>query len=130
MNAHEGVVIGPVRVWLRLEGLAVLALSLYFYEQLGMRWWIFAALLLVPDLAMLGYLVNQRFGAAAYNVVHSYTLPLVLAMIALATQNRQVLPLLCIWTAHIGMDRCLGFGLKYATGFGDSHLGSFGKVSG
>lgn len=27
-----------------------------------------------------------------------------------------------IWTAHIGFDRLLGFGLKYATGFKDTHL--------
>ena len=27
-----------------------------------------------------------------------------------------------IWTAHIGMDRLLGFGLKYPTRFQDTHL--------
>jgi hypothetical protein len=32
-------------------------------------------------------------------------------------------PLLLIWTAHIGFDRALGIGLKYPTGFGDTHLG-------
>ena len=27
-----------------------------------------------------------------------------------------------IWIAHIGMDRMLGFGLKYPTRFSDTHL--------
>ena len=31
-----------------------------------------------------------------------------------------------IWIAHIGLDRALGYGLKYATGFGDTHLGHIG----
>ena len=32
-----------------------------------------------------------------------------------------------IWIAHIGMDRMLGYGLKYASGFGDTHLGRIGQ---
>jgi hypothetical protein len=28
-----------------------------------------------------------------------------------------------IWLAHIGMDRMLGYGLKYSGGFKDTHLG-------
>ncbi|NLE50171.1 MAG: DUF4260 domain-containing protein, partial [Chloroflexi bacterium] len=27
-----------------------------------------------------------------------------------------------VWIAHIGMDRALGYGLKYATGFKDTHI--------
>jgi hypothetical protein len=32
-----------------------------------------------------------------------------------------------IWIAHIGFDRALGYGLKYPTGFGDTHLGRIGR---
>ena len=32
-----------------------------------------------------------------------------------------------IWIAHIGFDRALGYGLKYATGFRDTHLGRIGR---
>jgi hypothetical protein len=28
-----------------------------------------------------------------------------------------------IWLAHIGVDRLLGYGLKYPTAFTDTHLG-------
>ncbi len=45
MNATEsceGFVAGGVRVWLRVEGLSVVALSLLIYWHLGFRWWIFS----------------------------------------------------------------------------------------
>jgi hypothetical protein len=32
-----------------------------------------------------------------------------------------------IWLAHIGIDRALGYGLKYSAGFGFTHLGRIGK---
>jgi len=34
-----------------------------------------------------------------------------------------------IWMAHIGIDRALGFGLKYDAGFGFTHLGRIGKAA-
>ena len=33
-----------------------------------------------------------------------------------------------IWVAHIGFDRMLGYGLKYPTAFGHTHLGVVGKL--
>ena len=39
------------------------------------------------------------------------------------------LPIAFIWTAHIGMDRALGYGLKYPSAFGDTHLGRVGSMS-
>jgi hypothetical protein len=32
-----------------------------------------------------------------------------------------------IWLAHVGVDRALGYGLKYASAFGDTHLGRIGR---
>ena len=32
-----------------------------------------------------------------------------------------------IWAAHIGFDRLMGYGLKYETAFGATHLGWRGK---
>lgn len=32
-----------------------------------------------------------------------------------------------VWAAHVGFDRMLGYGLKYASGFGHTHLGVVGK---
>ena len=34
-----------------------------------------------------------------------------------------------IWGAHVGFDRALGYGLKYSTGFGFTHLGLIGRAA-
>jgi hypothetical protein len=39
-----------------------------------------------------------------------------------------ILLIAMIWLAHIGFDRALGYGLKYASGFGFTHLGRIGKL--
>jgi hypothetical protein len=107
---------------LRLEGLALLAASALTYSHLNGNWWHFFLLLLVPDLSMLGYAFNVRVGAAVYNLAHTSALPLALAAAALLTHHDVALPYLLIWTAHLGMDRVLGYGLKFPTHFQDTHL--------
>jgi hypothetical protein len=109
---------------LRLEGAAALVAASVAYASLGGRWGWFFALFLVPDLAMLGYLVSKRVGAALYNAGHSYLGPAMLAALGAAIDARALLLGACIWAAHVGFDRFLGYGLKYATGFGDTHLGA------
>lgn len=76
---------------------------------------------------MLGYLVNKRIGAALYNAGHSYLGPAMLAALGAAIDARTLLLGACIWAAHVGFDRFLGYGLKYATAFGDTHLGKKGQ---
>lgn len=110
------------RVLLRAEGLFVLALCVGVYLWIHLSWITLACLILVPDIAMLGYLKNPRVGAATYNVVHSYVLPLILLGTGLALHHVLTLGIGLIWTAHIGMDRMLGYGLKYPSAFQDTHL--------
>lgn len=107
---------------LRLEGMALLVTSVVTYSHLGGNWWQFFLLLLLPDLSMLGYAFNVRVGAVVYNSVHTSILPLSLAAAALVTHHEVALPYLLIWTAHLGMDRVLGYGLKFPTHFQDTHL--------
>jgi hypothetical protein len=76
---------------------------------------------------MLGYLAGPRWGALCYNAIHSYLLPAGLATVALLLHRNALLPFALIWFNHIGLDRMLGYGLKYPTGFGDTHLGRQGK---
>jgi hypothetical protein len=113
---------GGVRAVLRLEGLGVLAASATAYALLDANWWWFAALFFGPDVSFLAYLANPRAGAIAYNSVHSYIGPLLLGLAAQFGHAQALLPFALIWTAHIGFDRALGYGLKYATAFGDTHL--------
>jgi hypothetical protein len=112
---------------LRLEGLAAAALSAVFYAHLGTSWWLFAALWLAPDLSMLGYLAGPGWGARIYNAIHSYVTPATLAVAALLLGSPALLPIALIWINHIGVDRLLGYGLKYPAGFGWTHLSKLGQ---
>jgi hypothetical protein len=124
----QGFAIGAPKLILRLEGAAVLGVASVAYAQLGGGWGLFALLFLVPDLSMLGYLAGPRIGAAGYNVGHSYLGPVALGVIGLIGGQHLLPALALIWAAHIGFDRMLGYGLKYATAFGHTHLGVVGRA--
>ena len=106
----------------RLEGFAALAFPVWWYAAHGGSWVIFAVLFLAPDIAMLGYLWGPRIGAAVYNLVHTYTTVGAVIALGLVTDHRLLVYLGLILAAHIGFDRLLGFGLKYPSGFNDTHL--------
>jgi hypothetical protein len=120
-------VTGTPRLLLRVEGLVVLLASLFAYDAIGAPWIVFAALLLAPDIGLLGYLAGPRMGAAAYNAVHTYLAPGILAAIAWLGTHPQLWPVCLIWMAHIGMDRTVGLGLKYPAAFSLTHLGTVGR---
>ena len=107
---------------LHLEGASIFALTLILYRAGHFHWWLFALLLLTPDLSMLGYLANPKIGAAAYNLVHTSAMPILLLSVAIVVPLPPLEPCALIWLAHIGMDRMLGYGLKYPTRFRDTHL--------
>ena len=109
---------------LRIEGAAQFALAVWGYHQLGGNWIGFVVLFLVPDLSWLGYLGGSQIGAIVYNLIHNNLLPLALAAAGFLDGDPLGITLALIWFAHIGADRLLGFGLKYPTGFKDTHLGA------
>jgi len=109
-------------VLLRIEGGCVLALSALYYQEIHASWILFVVLLLVPDLAILGYLCGVRIGTISYNIVHTLIGPLLLIGYAALERSFWLLPYGLIWTAHIALDRMLGYGLKYPTRFNDTHL--------
>ena len=121
MTMPSGAVTGAPRLWLRLEGLAVLALAILVFARGGHSWMLLAVLFLAPDLSFLAYLAGPRVGAMGYNLAHSYVGPAAAGAAALLTGRPPVVA--CIWAAHIGFDRLLGYGLKYPSGFADTHLG-------
>ena len=130
MPDHQGAVTGGVRGLLRLEGAAVAIVALVLYGRSDAGWGLFAALILVPDLAFLGYLAGARVGAIAYNITHSLIGPGLLLLAALLLPGAAAaLPVTLIWIAHIGIDRALGYGLKYGAGFGFTHLGRIGRTA-
>ncbi|MGO9135774.1 MAG: DUF4260 domain-containing protein [Methylovirgula sp.] len=123
-----GFVQGGPKLLLRIEGLAVFALATVAYAHTGQAWWLFALLFLAPDLSMLAYLANAEIGAAGYNFVHTLSVPIALLCIGLFLHHSMIEALALIWIAHIGLDRLLGFGLKYPSGFRDTHLGQLGRA--
>ncbi len=119
----------PVRYLLRIEGLAIALIAAVLYGRTGASWWLFAGLWLAPDLSMLGYLVSPCRGARIYNAFHTYTLPIVLGLSAWLMHAGGLTSFALIWVNHIGVDRVLGYGLKYSNGFGWTHLGIKGKAN-
>jgi hypothetical protein len=110
--------------YLRTEGLVVAAVALATYFTLDGSLWLLAVLALAPDVSTLGYVAGQRVGALVYNTAHTYALPLALGAVGLITDFRLALLVALVWMAHIGADRALGYGLKYESGFKNTHLSS------
>lgn len=126
--ATTGAVTGAPRALLRVEGLLVCiaAVGLFWRDYGGaVGWWGFL-MFFVPDLTLLAYLAGARIGAIAYNSAHTYVFPAALALAAPMVEGVGDVPVgaaALLWAAHIGFDRALGLGLKYGSGFGDTHLG-------
>ena len=111
-----------IRLTLQAEGALIGAAAIFAFAQVGGSWMQFALLILAPDLAMLGYLKDSKLGAICYNLAHNYLLPAALAGLGLAISSDLALQIALIWIAHVGLDRGIGYGLKYAHAFKDTHL--------
>lgn len=111
----------------RLEGLSLLAVSFLLYVRLDLNVILFLLTILIVDVFMIGYLVNNKFGAYIYNLGHTITAPLVIGFVGFHTGSSLLLAVSLIWLSHIGMDRAFGYGLKLESGFKDTHLGRIGK---
>ena len=112
-----------IRITLQAEGAVLAAIATLAYAQTDAGWLMFTLLLLVPDVAMLGYLAGNRIGALCYNIAHSYVTPAAFAATGFTMNIETTLPIALIWGAHIGIDRAIGYGLKYGNGFKATHLG-------
>ncbi len=116
-----------IRPWLRAEGAATLAAGFAGFLFLGLPWWAFLLLLIVPDISMAGYLRGPRLGAILYNVAHDLATGVVVAGVGLAIGSVLVAAAGAILVAHSGMDRMMGYGLKFPSSFKDTHLGRIGR---
>ena len=112
-QAMAGSASGGVRMLLRLEGLTLFAGMMLVYGFWGGPWWLYAVLFLAPDLSFLAYLAGPKAGSWAYNAAHSTIVPMAMLTIGFGFAPPLVLSLALIWLSHIGIDRALGYGLKY-----------------
>ncbi|MEJ7646127.1 MAG: DUF4260 domain-containing protein [Chryseolinea sp.] len=114
---------------LRLEEATKFAITIYLSMQLGYGPLIYFAFLLVPDVSMVGYLINSRTGAYIYNVVHHQSVALIVSLTGYILNQPHVTFAGLILLGHSSMDRMLGYGLKYNDDFKNTHLGWIGKQS-
>ena len=110
----------------RLESALIFIASLYFYLHLHFNLIWFVILLLSIDVFIVGYLFSKFTGAFIYNLGHTYIIPALILVFGTVTGTSLLIALGLIWSAHIGMDRAFGYGLKFNTGFQDTHLGHIG----
>jgi hypothetical protein len=127
-TSSDGTVVGAPRRWLQLEGATLLVGTLIAFSTTHRSWWLVPLVLFLPDLFAAGYLGGTRIGAHIYNVAHTTALPTLLVGLGWWQHNSIVLVLGLVWLSHIGMDRMLGFGLKYSDRFQHTHLGLGGHA--
>ncbi|RSK43919.1 DUF4260 domain-containing protein [Hymenobacter rigui] len=116
-----------MKTLLKLEELAQLLAAMLIFAHLPYAWWWLPALFLVPDLGMLGYLAGPRVGAFTYNIVHHKALALLVGLAGWVLGQPLLLLAGSVLLFHSAFDRLLGYGLKYKTGFQDTHLGRVGR---
>ena len=106
----------------------LLALGFYLFILMDLPVWWFFALLLVPDVGMLGYLGGNTLGAITYNICHHRGLAVLLYVLGKSFFELPALELTgIVLFSHAAMDRIFGYGLKYNKGFKYTHLGEIGK---
>ncbi|KQC01221.1 DUF4260 domain-containing protein [Pedobacter sp. Hv1] len=110
-----------------IEEIAMFLLALFGFCYLPFSWWVFPALLLVPDLSMLGYIINPKVGAILYNILHHKALAIAIFVTGFYLSSPILQLIGIILFAHSSMDRALGYGLKYFNAFNHTHLGIIGK---
>jgi hypothetical protein len=113
---------------LKLEELAEMLAAAVVFAYLPYAWWWLPVLFLVPDLSMLGYLVGPRTGAFCYNLAHHKALALSVGLAGWWLAQPLLLLAGTVLLFHSAFDRLMGYGLKYNTGFRDTHLDRVGKA--
>ena len=118
-----------MKALLKLEEAAMTLIAIYFLYQhsLGLTVWIWILLFFSPDISMLGYLVNARTGAFIYNFFHHKGIAILLTAAGYYFKLEVLLSIGILLFAHASFDRIWGYGLKYASDFKDTHLGSLEK---
>lgn len=114
---------------IKLEELGQFLLSIFLFSKLSYSWWVFPALILLPDFSMIGYAISTLWGARLYNLFHHKFLgiALIIAGYFLSIETLSLSGIILF--GHAAMDRIFGYGLKYNDDFKHTHLGWIGKKS-
>ena len=115
---------------IKSEELLMFILGIFLFNQLNFAWWWFLVLILLPDIGMIGYLVNSKVGAITYNIFHHKGIAIVIYFIGVYLHNEIIELIGVILFSHSSMDRMFGYGLKYNDSFNNTHLGIIGNKNG
>ncbi|SRR5690606_27676422 len=116
-----------MKVSLKSEELFMFLLGIFLFNQLDFSWWWFLALLLAPDIGMLGYIINSKIGAITYNIFHHKGIAIILYFLGIFIDKDGIVLAGIIIFSHAALDRFLGYGLKYPDSFHNTHLGIIGN---
>ncbi|MFL0353846.1 DUF4260 domain-containing protein [Xanthomarina sp. GH4-25] len=108
---------------LKLEEVLMFVFGVLAFNQLDFAWWWFLVLILLPDVSMLGYLINSKIGAFTYNVFHHKGVAIGVYLLGVYFQNEMLQLIGIILFTHASMDRVFGYGMKFTDGFKHTHLG-------
>jgi|SRR5690606_12783122 len=111
----------------KLEELGQFLLSILLFSQLEYTWWVFPACILLPDLSMIGYVVNPKAGASLYNFFHHKLVAIFFLGLGFWTDHSLISLIGVILFGHSAMDRVFGYGLKFNDHFEHTHLGWIGR---
>lgn len=112
---------------LKLEEFLLFCLSLFLFSQLDYSWGWYALLFFTPDLSMIGYLANPRFGAWTYNLIHHKGVGITLYVLGALLTIPWLMFVGTILFGHSSFDRVFGYGLKHEDAFQNTHLGKIGR---
>ncbi|TDO21264.1 DUF4260 domain-containing protein [Pedobacter duraquae] len=115
---------------IQAEAIVPFLISVMLINRLPIHfaWWIWIPIFLAPDLSMLGYLINNKIGAYSYNLFHHQLVAIVIAATGMLLQLPYVELAGLVLLGHSSLDRVMGYGLKFTTGFGFTHLGTVAKA--
>lgn len=116
-----------MKTLITFEEIALFLLGIYLFSLLQWEWCWFPALLLVPDISMLGYTINNKVGAWLYNVFHHRAIAIAIYIGGVYCTNEIAQLVGVMLFSHASMDRIFGYGLKYEKGFKFTHLGEIGN---
>lgn len=112
---------------IKIESVLEFIAAYILFKFLNLPEWYFWAFLLAPDISMIGYLGGNKLGAITYNLFHHKGVAILIALLGWYLQSDITIFIGILLYAHASMDRIFGYGLKYFTGFSDTHLGKIGK---
>ncbi|HET6171111.1 MAG TPA: DUF4260 family protein [Gaiellales bacterium] len=102
---------------------ALLAAAIHEAATHGSGWWLFAAFLAGPDLALFfGIGTQLEHGqlhpraVPLYNALHSFWGPAALALAAIVLPGGILVGGLA-WACHVSVDRAVGYGMRTRDGF-------------